>query len=72
MDNYRGYMCLFSFQKQKQDEPVKYIKEIEMLGDTVERKELSTLTEIGGESKEERVIRKTLFKEMRQDTGQVA
>ena len=43
-----------------------------MLRDTVERKELSTLTEIEGESIEERVIRKTLFKEMRQDTGQVA
>ena len=51
-----------------------FIKEIEMLRNTVERKELSTLTEIEGESKEERkrMIRKTLVKGMRQDTGQVA
>ena len=42
-----------------------------MIKDTVERKELSTSTEIEGESKEERMIRKTLVKEMRQDTGKV-
>ena len=64
-------MCLFSFQKPKRDEPVKLSKEIEMLQETVARKELSTSTEVEGETREERMIRKTLVKEMRQDTGQV-
>ena len=58
MDNYRGYLCLFSFKKQKQTEPVKLIREADI------EKELSTLTEIEGESKEERGIRKALVKEM--------
>ena len=58
MDNYRGYLCLFSFQKQKQTEPVKLIRQAEI------EKELSTSTEIEGESKEERGIRKALVKEM--------
>ena len=62
---------MFSFQKPKQDEPVKLSKEIEMLKETVERKELSTSIEVEGESREERMIRKTLVKDMRQDTGQV-
>ena len=72
-----------SFQKPKRDEPVKKTKwdqtvklskEIEMLQETVARKELSTSTstEVEGETTEERMIRKTLVKEMRQDTGQVA
>ena len=69
-----------SFQKPKQDVPVKkpkrdelvkLSKEIEMLKETVERKELSTSTEVEGETREERMIRKTLVKDMRQDTGQV-
>ena len=64
-------MYWFSLQKRKQEKPLQFIKEIEMLRDTVERKELSTSTEVEGESKEERMIRKTLVKEMRQDTGQV-
>ena len=64
-------MCLFSFQKPKRDEPVKLSKEIEMLQETVARKELLTSTEVEGETREERMIRKTLVKEMRQDTGQV-
>ena len=64
-------MCLFSFQKQKWDEPVKFIKEIEMLKETVERKELSTSTEIEGKTREERMIRKMSVKDMRQDTSQV-
>ena len=64
-------MYWFSLQKRKQEKPLQFIKEIEMLRDTVERKELSTSTEIEGESKEERMIRKTLVKDMRQDTGQV-
>ena len=69
-----------SFQKPKQDvpvkkpkwdEPVKLSKEIEMLKETVERKELLTSTEVEGETREERMIRKMLVKDMRQDTGQV-
>ena len=62
---------MFSFQKPKRDEPVKLSKEIEMLQETVARKELSTSTEVEGETRGERMIRKTLVKEMRQDTGQV-
>ena len=70
-----------SFQKSKQDVPVKkpkwdelvkLSKEIEMLKETVERKELLTSTEVEGETREERMIRKMLVKDMRQDTGQVA
>ena len=51
-------MCLFSFQKPKRDEPVKLSKEIEMLKETVERKEISISTEVEGESREERMMRK--------------
>ena len=43
---------------------MKFIKEIEMLKDTDERKELSTSTEIEGKTKEERMIRKTLVKDI--------
>ena len=64
-------MCLFSFQKRKRDQPVKLSKEIEMLKETVKRKELSTSTEVGGKTREVRMIRKTLVKGIRQDTGQV-
>ena len=66
MDNYRGYLCLFSFQKRKQTEPVKLIREADI------EKELSTLTEIEGKSKEERGIRKALVKEMWSGKSQVA
>ena len=59
-------------KKTKWDEPVKLSKEIEMLKETVARKELSTSTEVESETTEEKIIRKTLVKEMRQDTGQVA
>ena len=62
---------LVLFSETKQDEPVKLPKEIEMLKETVEGKELLTSTEVEGESREERMIRKTLVKDMRQDTGQV-
>ena len=65
MDNYRGYLCLFSFQKQKQTAPVKVITEADI-------QELSTSTEIEGESKEERGIRKALVKEMWTGKSQVA
>ena len=64
-------MCLFSFQKPKWDEPVKLSKEIEMLQETVARKELLKSTDVEGKTREERMIRKMLVKEMRQDTGQV-
>ena len=64
MDNYRGYLCLFSFQKRKQTEPAKFIRDAE--------KELSTSTEIEGESKEERGIRKALVKQMLSGKSQVA
>ena len=43
-----------------------------MLKETVKRKELSTSTEVEGKSRKERMIRKMLVKDMRQDTGQVA
>ena len=64
MDNYRGYLCLFSFQKRKQTEPAKFIRDAE--------KELSTSTEIEGESKEKRGIRKALVKQMLSGKSQVA
>ena len=57
---------MFSFQKRKQTEPAKLIR------DTDIQKELSTLTEIEGESKEETVIRKALVKEMWSGKSQVA
>ena len=66
-------MCLFSFQKPKwdepvkkpkRDEPVKLSKEIEMLKETVERKELLTSTEVEGKTREERMIRKMLVKDI--------
>ena len=63
MDNYRRYLCLFSFQKRKQPEPAKLIKDVQ--------KELSSSTEVEGESKEERVIRKALVKEMWSGKSQV-
>ena len=64
MDNYRGYLCLFSFQKRKQTELAKFIRDTE--------KELSTSTEIEGKSKEERGIRKALVKQMLSGKSQVA
>ena len=64
--------CDEPVKKTKWDEPVKLSKEIEMLKETVARKELSTSTEVEGKTTEKRMIRKTLVKEMRQDTGQVA
>ena len=42
-----------------------------MLKETVERKELLISTEVEGKSREERMIRKTLVRDIRQDTGQV-
>ena len=42
-----------------------------MLKETVERKELLTSTEVEGDTREERMIRKTLVKDIREDTGQV-
>ena len=65
MDNYGGYLCLFSFQKWKQSAPVKLVREEDV-------QELSTSTEIEGETKEERGIRKALVKEMWTGKSQVA
>ena len=66
LDNYRGYLCLFSFQKRKQTESAKLIRDADI------QKELSSSTEIEGESKEERGIRKALVKEMLSGKSQVA
>ena len=45
---------------------------MKFIRDTDEKRELSTLTEIEGKSKEERVIRKALVKDMWSGTSQVA
>ena len=66
MDNYIGYLGLFSFQKRKQNEPAKLIRDADI------QKELSSSTEIEGESKEERGIRKALVKQMLSGKSQVA
>ena len=58
-------MLVFSFQKRKQTEPAKLIRDDDI------QKELSTLTEIEGESKEERGIRKALVKQMLSGKSQV-
>ena len=53
---------LFSFQKRKQSNPAKlFIKEIEMLKNTEDRKELSTSTEME-ETSQEKMIRKATGK----------
>ena len=52
-----------SFQKRKQPVPRKVmqelplVKEIEMLKETVQRKELSTSTEVKGEGEEDKMVR---------------
>ena len=55
---------MFSFQKRKQPVPRKVmqglplVKEIEMLKDTVQRKELSTSTEVEGEEEQAKMVRR--------------
>ena len=68
---------MFSFQKRKQPVPRKVmqglpvIKEIEMLKETVQRKELSTSTEVEGEGEEEKMVRRADPGAVRQDTKEV-
>ena len=68
---------MFSFQKHKQPVPRKVIhglplvKEIEMLKKTVQRKELSSSTEVQGEGEEEKMMRKADPGAVRQDTKEV-
>ena len=47
------------------------IKEIEMLKETVQRKELSTSAEVEGEGKEEKMMRRADPGAVRQDTKEV-
>ena len=47
------------------------IKEIEMLKETVQRKELSTSTEVEGEGEEEKMVRRADPGAVRQDTKEV-
>ena len=67
---------MFSFQKRKQPVPRKVmqglplVKEIEMLKETVQRKELSTSTEVEGEGEEEK-MRRADPGAVRQDTKEV-
>ena len=63
---------LFSFKKQKQEYPLQFIKEVEMLQDTEERKELSTLTEVEGETAKDKMIRHTQGKPIRQPTQRIS
>ena len=66
---------MFSFQKRKQAVPRKVMQglpqEIEMLKETVQRKELSTSTEVEGEGKEEKMMRRADPGAVRQDTKEV-
>ena len=64
---------MFSFQKRKQATPAKlFIKEVEMLKQTEDRKELSTSTEIEGEGEEEKMVRKATGQPVRQDKKDVS
>ena len=68
---------MFSFQKRKQAVPRKVmqglplVKEIEMLKETVQRKELSTSTEVEGEGEEGKMMRRADPGAVRQDTKEV-
>ena len=68
---------MFSFQKCKQPVPRKVmqglplIKENEMLNETVQRKELSTSTEVEGEEEEAKIMRRADPGDVRQDTKEV-
>ena len=68
---------MFSFQKRKQPVPRKVmqglplVKEIEMLKDTVQRKELSTSTEVEGEEEQAKMVRRADPGAVRQDTKEV-
>ena len=63
---------MFYFKKHKQDQPLKFIKEVEMLKETADLRELSTSTEIEGEGPEEKMIRRATGQPTRQDTKTVS
>ena len=63
---------MFYFKKHKQDQPLKFIKEVEMLKETADRRELSTSTEMEGEGPEEKMVRRATGQPTRQDTKTVS
>ena len=63
---------MFYFKKHKQDQPLKFIKEVEMLKETEDRRELSTSTEIEGEGHEDKMVRRATGQPTRQDTKTVS
>ena len=63
---------MFYFKKHKQDQPLKFIKEVEMLKETADRRELSTSTEIEGERPKEKMLRRATGQPTRQDTNTVS
>ena len=63
---------MFYFKKRKQDQPLKFIKEVEMLKETADWRELSTSTEIEGEGPEEKMMRHATGQPTRQDTKTVS
>ena len=63
---------MFYFKKHKQDQPLKFIKEVEMLKSTEDQRELSTSTEIEGEGPEEKTVRCATGQPTRQDTKTVS
>ena len=62
---------MFYFKKRKQDQPLKFIKEVEMLKETADWRELSTSTEMEGEGPEEKMMRRATGQPTRQDTKTV-
>ena len=63
---------MFYFKKRKQDQLLKFIKEVEMLKEIEDRRELSTSTEIEGEGHEEKMMRCATGQPTRQDTKTVS
>ena len=64
-------MFLFLFTKCKQDQPVQFIKETELLRQMEDRKELSTSTKVRGEGKK-KIKRRAQGEPTRQDTKDVS
>ena len=63
---------MFYFNKCKQDQPLKFIKEVEMLKETADQRELFTSTEMEGEGPEEKMMRCATGQPTRQDTKTVS
>ena len=63
---------MFYFKKRKQDQPLKFIKEVEMLKETAERRELCTSTEIEGEGPKEKMKKRATGQPTRHDTKTVS